>query len=54
MVSINKILDSFESPKPRRVKNGKYTLKGGKLKHKKSNKSKKKKDDWLGDLGMNF
>jgi len=53
--SINKILDSFESHPPRKVKNGKYTLKGGKLKRQKTNKSKKrKKDDWLGDLGMNF
>ena len=54
MASINKILDSFESPKPRRIKNGKYTLKGGKLKRQKTNKSKKRKDDWLGDLGVNF
>ena len=54
MASINKILDSFESPPPRRIKKGKYTLQGGKLKKKKTNKSKRKKDDWLGDLGVNF
>ena len=67
--NINRILDSFEGPKghtgPKRkkkntpIKKGtKYNVSGGRVKTRKTNKGKKRKqqrkDDWLGDLGMNF
>jgi len=68
--SINQILDSFEGSNkghsgPRKkkkktpIKKGtKYNVSGGRVKTKKTNKSKKnrqkRKDDWLGDLGMKF
>ena len=68
--NINQILDSFEpkkvrhsSPKNKKknspIKKGtKYDLQSGRAKPKTTNKSKKRKakrkDDWLGDLGIKF